>query len=65
MPLDIVVGTQWGDEGKGEVVDYLTNSADVVVRAQGGNNAGHLCGAAGSVAGRRLGEAGADGKALE
>ncbi len=37
----VVVGTQWGDEGKGKVVDYLTERADVVVRYQGGNNAGH------------------------
>ncbi|MEM1296292.1 MAG: adenylosuccinate synthase [Verrucomicrobiota bacterium] len=37
----IIVGAQWGDEGKGKIVDYLTESADVVVRAQGGNNAGH------------------------
>ncbi|WP_035605951.1 adenylosuccinate synthetase, partial [Haloferula sp. BvORR071] len=37
----IVTGLQWGDEGKGKVVDYLTESADVVVRGQGGNNAGH------------------------
>lgn len=46
MPNTIVVGAQWGDEGKGKVVDYLTESADVVVRAQGGNNAGHtvICG---------------------
>ena len=37
----IVAGLQWGDEGKGKIVDYLTESADVVVRGQGGNNAGH------------------------
>ncbi|MCH7224913.1 adenylosuccinate synthase [Haloferula sp. A504] len=37
----IVTGLQWGDEGKGKIVDYLTESADVVVRGQGGNNAGH------------------------
>jgi adenylosuccinate synthase len=37
----VVIGTQWGDEGKGKVVDYLTAGADVVVRFQGGNNAGH------------------------
>jgi adenylosuccinate synthase len=37
----VVVGTQWGDEGKGKVVDYLTARADLVVRFQGGNNAGH------------------------
>ncbi len=36
-----MVGTHWGDEGKGRIVDYLSHSADVVVRAQGGNNAGH------------------------
>jgi len=37
----VIVGTQWGDEGKGKVVDYLTAKADLVVRFQGGNNAGH------------------------
>jgi adenylosuccinate synthase len=37
----IVLGTQWGDEGKGRVVDYFAESADFVVRFQGGNNAGH------------------------
>jgi adenylosuccinate synthase len=37
----VIVGTQWGDEGKGKVVDLLTSRADVVVRFQGGNNAGH------------------------
>jgi len=37
----IVVGTQWGDEGKGKIVDYLAEEADAVVRYQGGNNAGH------------------------
>ena len=37
----VVVGTQWGDEGKGKVVDLLASSADIVVRFQGGNNAGH------------------------
>ena len=41
MPNVVVVGTQWGDEGKGKVVDLLTAGADVVVRYQGGNNAGH------------------------
>jgi adenylosuccinate synthase len=41
MPVVIIVGAQWGDEGKGKVVDYLTEHADVVVRFQGGNNAGH------------------------
>ncbi len=41
MSCTIIVGTQWGDEGKGKIVDYLTEDADVVVRAQGGHNAGH------------------------
>ena len=41
MPVVIVVGIQWGDEGKGKVVDYLTERAKLVVRFQGGNNAGH------------------------
>ena len=37
----VVVGTQWGDEGKGKVVDWLTDHAQGVVRFQGGHNAGH------------------------
>ncbi|HEY1478259.1 MAG TPA: adenylosuccinate synthase [Chthoniobacterales bacterium] len=37
----VLVGAQWGDEGKGKVIDYLTDKVDVVVRSQGGNNAGH------------------------
>lgn len=41
MSNTIIVGAQWGDEGKGKIVDYLTEGADVVVRAAGGNNAGH------------------------
>jgi len=41
MPGISVFGAQWGDEGKGRFVDYLANDADVVVRYQGGNNAGH------------------------
>ncbi len=41
MPNVVVIGAQWGDEGKGKVVDLLTEYADVVVRFQGGNNAGH------------------------
>ncbi|MBW1679892.1 MAG: adenylosuccinate synthase [Deltaproteobacteria bacterium] len=41
MSNTLVVGTQWGDEGKGKVVDLLTADADLVVRFQGGNNAGH------------------------
>ncbi len=41
MPVDILVGTQWGDEGKGKLIDVLTREIDMVVRFQGGNNAGH------------------------
>lgn len=41
MPTKIVVGTQWGDEGKGKTIDILAAAASVVVRTQGGNNAGH------------------------
>ena len=41
MPATIVLGAQWGDEGKGRVVDYFSQKADYVVRFQGGNNAGH------------------------
>ena len=37
----VIIGAQWGDEGKGKVVDFLAQRADMVVRAQGGNNAGH------------------------
>src|ERR1700727_2526840 len=41
MANTILVGAQWGDEGKGKIIDVLTEWADVVVRTQGGNNAGH------------------------
>jgi len=41
MACVVIVGTQWGDEGKGKIVDLLTRHADFVVRFQGGNNAGH------------------------
>jgi adenylosuccinate synthase len=41
MPATVVLGAQWGDEGKGRVVDFFAESADFVVRYQGGNNAGH------------------------
>src|ERR1051325_7488609 len=41
MPNTILIGAQWGDEGKGKIIDVLTEEADVVVRTQGGNNAGH------------------------
>ena len=37
----VVVGSQWGDEGKGKIVDWLSDQADIVVRFQGGHNAGH------------------------
>ena len=43
MKTVAIVGSQWGDEGKGKVIDYLATQADVVVRGQGGNNAGILC----------------------
>jgi adenylosuccinate synthase len=41
MPVTVVVGAQWGDEGKGRVIDYLAARADMVIRFQGGDNAGH------------------------
>lgn len=42
MPNNVIVlGTQWGDEGKGKIADLLTGKAGMVVRSQGGNNAGH------------------------
>jgi len=41
MAVNLVIGTQWGDEGKGKVVDYFSKDAHYVVRFQGGNNAGH------------------------
>ena len=41
MPNVTVIGAQWGDEGKGKVVDWLASRADIVVRFQGGHNAGH------------------------
>lgn len=37
----VVIGSQWGDEGKGKIVDWLSERADIVVRFQGGHNAGH------------------------
>ncbi|NDA56692.1 MAG: adenylosuccinate synthase, partial [Betaproteobacteria bacterium] len=37
----VIVGTQWGDEGKGKIVDWITDQAQGVVRFQGGHNAGH------------------------
>ena len=41
MSTHVVVGLQWGDEGKGKITDVLAEKADYVVRYQGGNNAGH------------------------
>jgi adenylosuccinate synthase len=41
MTVNLILGTQWGDEGKGKVVDYFSKKADYVVRFNGGNNAGH------------------------
>ncbi len=41
MSATVVLGAQWGDEGKGRVTDYFSEKADVVVRYAGGNNAGH------------------------
>ncbi|MEO1076579.1 MAG: adenylosuccinate synthetase, partial [Bacteroidota bacterium] len=41
MPVTIVIGSQWGDEGKGKVVDLIAPKHDIVARYQGGANAGH------------------------
>ena len=41
MSNTILVGAQWGDEGKGKIIDFMTEQADIVARAQGGANAGH------------------------
>ncbi|MBS7391146.1 MAG: adenylosuccinate synthetase, partial [Fibrobacter sp.] len=41
MPNRVVIGSQWGDEGKAKIVDFLTLDANVIVRFQGGANAGH------------------------
>ena len=41
MPVKVVVGAQWGDEGKGKIVDLLSENVDIVARSQGGANAGH------------------------
>jgi adenylosuccinate synthase len=49
MTVTLVIGTQWGDEGKGKVVDYYSKNADYVVRFQGGNNAGHTIKVGGEV----------------
>lgn len=49
MPITILIGAQWGDEGKGRVVDWLASSADIVARYAGGDNAGHTVALDGSV----------------
>jgi adenylosuccinate synthase len=41
MKIDVILGLQWGDEGKGKIVDYLATGYDMVARFQGGPNAGH------------------------
>ena len=41
MPVAVVVGMQWGDEGKGKIIDLLAEDVEVVARYQGGHNAGH------------------------
>ena len=41
MPADVVIGGQWGDEGKGKIVDLLSRDSHIVARYQGGANAGH------------------------
>lgn len=49
MPITILIGAQWGDEGKGRVVDWLASTADIVARYAGGDNAGHTVALNGSV----------------
>ncbi|MEA3305449.1 MAG: adenylosuccinate synthetase, partial [Candidatus Omnitrophota bacterium] len=41
MPNIVLVGAQWGDEGKGKIIDILSEKSDIIIRFQGGNNAGH------------------------
>ena len=41
MPVTLILGGQWGDEGKAKIIDHLAPSSDIVVRFQGGANAGH------------------------
>ena len=41
MPVSVVIGSQWGDEGKGKIVDLISQDIDIVARYQGGANAGH------------------------
>jgi adenylosuccinate synthase len=49
MPVTVLVGAQWGDEGKGRYVDFLASQADVVARYGGGDNAGHTVAVADAV----------------
>ena len=49
MPTKVIIGAQWGDEGKAKIIDILSEQADVVVRCQGGNNAGHTVAVDGEV----------------
>ena len=49
MPTKVIIGAQWGDEGKAKIIDILSEEADVVVRSQGGNNAGHTVAVNGEV----------------
>ncbi|KAE9632927.1 MAG: adenylosuccinate synthase [Epulopiscium sp.] len=49
MPAKVVIGAQWGDEGKAKIIDILSQQADMVVRSQGGNNAGHTVAVNGEV----------------
>lgn len=49
MPTKVIIGAQWGDEGKAKIIDILSEKADVVVRCQGGNNAGHTVAVNGEV----------------
>ena len=41
MAVDLLLGLQWGDEGKGKITDFLSENAEVIARYQGGDNAGH------------------------
>jgi adenylosuccinate synthase len=49
MPLDMIIGTQWGDEGKGHITDLLASEAEIIARYSGGDNAGHTITIAGEV----------------
>ena len=67
MPNTILIGSQWGDEGKGKIIDVLTAQADMIVRYQGGSNAGHTVIAEGEKRVLRLVPSGIlhDGKVLK